>query len=157
MNYDYKSDVLAITGNKKYAKRERKSGINIIAVKITNNTTQMISVKNGIKFMTSGREIVPVESYIVEDNIKQKNIGFYALYCLLTLNITENGETAIYPFGIGIAAGNIALAVSSNSQFRKNFSEENIMNKRIPPGETIYGLAAFKNLQSYKLEMELRN
>ncbi len=155
IDYDYKTDVLTLTGNQKYAKKEDKYGIDIVAVKIQNNTTEPINVKDDIDFIAGDRTIVPMESYLVEDNIKQRNIALYALYGLLTLNVERNGQQTIYPFGIGIAIGNIAVAASANSSFKKNFSEQNILNKTIQPGEVVYGLVAFRDLQSYKLEMKL--
>lgn len=154
--YSYKTNVLSLTGNKRYAKKEEKFNISLISVKIENNTTETINVSDDVKFMIGGRDVVPLETYFVEEKIKQKNIALYALYGLLFLNTNDNGEIKSYPIGIPIAIGNIALAASSNSKFKENFNQNNIMNKTIKPNETLYGLVAFRDLYSNKLEIKMK-
>lgn len=154
--YADKRNVLTLTGNTRYAKKEEKYDINVVAVKVQNNTDETISIKEDVLFLVDGREVSPLESYVVEDKIKQRNIGLYALYGLLFLNINDGGGQRSYPIGVPIAVGNIGVAASSNSKFRKNFVADNLLNKVVQPGETVYGLVAFRDLYSKKLELQLK-
>lgn len=156
LSYAHKKDILTITGNNKYAKQEDKQNISLISVKIQNNTTNVISVKEDVKFLVNNAEVTPLDTYVVEQKIKQRNIALYALYGLMVFYVEENGERTNYPIGIPIAIGNIAVAASSNGKFRDNFAAENIMNKEIQPGETVYGMVAFRDLYSKNLTLQLR-
>jgi len=40
----YKYDVLRQNGNKKYAKKEDKKGVKLVALKITNNTQSVVNI-----------------------------------------------------------------------------------------------------------------
>jgi hypothetical protein len=154
--YADKRNVLTLTGNIRYAKKEDKYDINIVSVKIQNNTNETISVKEDVIFFVDGREVYPLENYVVESKIKQRNIGLYALYSLLFLNISDGGGQRSYPIGVPIAVGNIGVAASSNAKFRNNFAADNLLNKIVKPGQTVYGLVAFRDLYSRKLELQLR-
>ncbi|MFT6149768.1 MAG: hypothetical protein ACJAUH_002462 [Saprospiraceae bacterium] len=144
INYGYSKNVLSKTGNKKYAKKEVKRGINVISVKIKNNTDYEISVKDDLIFRMGNKELEPLESVVVTDNIRQP-APLYALYGLLFLNITRNNQGVSLPIGVPIAIGNIAVASSANRKFREDFSIYNIRNEKIAPGETLSGLVAFRD------------
>jgi hypothetical protein len=144
VSYGYSKNVLSKTGNKKYAKKEVKRGISILAVKIENNTDNEISVKDDLIFRMGELELEPLESVVVGDNIKQI-APLYVLYGLLFLNITNNNQTLSLPIGVPIAIGNIVVASSTNRKFREDFSTYNIRDEKIAPGETVSGLVAFRD------------
>ncbi len=153
--YDYQTSVFAITGNKYYAKKGYKYGIDIIAVKVKNNTDEVINVKRDVQFQAGGKKVSPMDVYEVVDILRQKNIGFYLFYSLLFLDVNTPSLDATIPIGAAIGVGNIAAAANSNSKFKNNFIEDDLMNKSIQPGETIYGLVAFRGLGAGKLEIKL--
>src|SRR5688572_30361344 len=42
ITYSYKYDVLSLRGNKRYSKKEQKTGISVVAVRIQNNTDSVV-------------------------------------------------------------------------------------------------------------------
>lgn len=152
--YGYSKNVLSKTGNKKYAKKEVKRGISVISVKIKNDTDNEISVKDDLIFTMGGKELEPLESVVVTDNIKQP-APLYALYGLLFLNITRNNESLTLPIGVPIAIGNMVVASSANRQFREDFATYNIRDEKIAPGESLSGLIAFRDNASGTLTITM--
>ena len=146
--YGYSKNVLAKTANKKYAKKEVKRGISVLSVKIKNDTDKEISVKDDLKFTMGGKELEPLETVVVTDNIKQIS-PLYALYGLLFLNLESNTPTSSsrisLPIGVPIAIGNIIVASSANRDFRENFGVYNVKDAKIAPGESLSGLIAFRD------------
>ncbi len=50
ISFAYRFDVLTLTKNKRYAKKEEKFDIDVVAIKITNNSDKVISFDEDIKF-----------------------------------------------------------------------------------------------------------
>lgn len=155
INYSYKYNVLAEKGNRKYAKRETKYGVSVVALKIENTTSSPIVVNEDINFSIGGKEVAPLNSQAVTSSIRQEGIGFYAFYGLLVLYLYDGGTVTTIPIGVPIGLGNIIVASSANKNFEKEFNDNNIVGKTIQPGETLYGLAGFRDIQYGNLEMEM--
>jgi hypothetical protein len=54
-------DVLASTKNKRYAKKEIRKGLNLVAVKIVYSTMQNITVGKNVKFYSGDEEFVSLK------------------------------------------------------------------------------------------------
>ncbi len=157
---EYKYDLL----DKKYAKKEIKKGVKLVAVKITNNSDKDIMFGGNTKLTyENGTEIYVLENDKVFKTLKQSPAS-YLFYLLLTpLNFTtssSSGSSSSTPIGLivgpGLAGGNMIAAGSANKKFKTEMLEYNINGTLIKKGETKYGLIGIKSdsFDSLKLKIE---
>lgn len=165
IDFSFKYEVLSLRGNKKYAKKEEKRDVDVVAVKITNNTNNALHFNRDMKIVSNGRELIPMEREVVGKKIKQ-GVAIYLLYALLTVQTQSGGctptngcniDTKIYPIGIPIAIGNMAVAGSANGSFKNELLAYDLNNKVIEPGQTVHGILGFRNLEFGGMEIELTN
>ncbi len=148
----YKYDVLREKGNYKYAKKEARNGIKIVAVRLTNYVDTIINVSNDLEFYLGDNQLLLLEPSVTKSSIKQSVPSYlpYMLLSLITLTVTNQNGTKIYPIGLaigpGITLGNMLTAGSANKKFLKELTEYTILNKDIPPGGTIYGLIGIRDV-----------
>jgi hypothetical protein len=150
VSFMYRYDVLSLRGNKRYSKKELKNGLNVVAVRITNNTDSIIHTSD-LRLFYGSREIIPVNPEVAAMQLKQ-GTAIYLLYCLLGLYITNaestgygvQEKTTFIPIGIPIAAGNMIGAGAANKNLKKEFLKYDINNKDINPHETLYGIITLK-------------
>ncbi len=139
VSLSYKYNVL----NKKYAKKEEKNGILLVAVKITNNSPKDIVFGEDIKLVyDNGNEVFIPQNKEVFKSLKQ-HPAYYLLYLLLTPMqlITNNSQTPIgLVVGPGVAGGNLLLAASANKKFKSELFTYNLHGVVIRQGETKFGL-----------------
>jgi hypothetical protein len=158
----YKYDVLASTKNKRYAKKQIKKGLNVVAVKIVNTTTQNITIGQTAKFYSGENEVNLLDMGFTHKALKQTTPS-YLLYLLLTPTrfvATRNGTvTTNIPIGVllgpGLAGGNIAFAASANKKFKEELFLYDLNNKQIAPGQTVYGLISFRNEEFLPLKLKI--
>jgi hypothetical protein len=151
INFSYRYDVLRERSNKKYAKREAKNGIRVVAVKLTNNSDQPLTIGTDVRLYTGRSEVLMIPPEFIHKSVKQ-GVPIYLLYLLLTPlqftsgSTTSNGvvDSNSTPIGLvigpGIALGNMLVAGSANKKFLDELTQCNLVNKTIQPGETVYGL-----------------
>lgn len=145
---------------KKYRKYAQKNDIKIISIKIKNTTDKDLIVGTDFTFTTyeNGQLnlLAPQESL---KTIKQKPAS-HLLYLLLTpvtLNKNETSEQGpftvteskpIFPIGLilgpAISLGNMVTANKANKTFLQELESENLINKKIKKGETVYGLITIR-------------
>lgn len=157
---EYKYDLL----DKKYAKKELKKGVRLVAIKITNRSDNDLMFGRDVKLThENGNEIFVMENEKVFMSLKQ-NTASYLLYLLLTpLNVytIENGQqTSSTPVGLvvgpGLAGGNMIAASSANKKFKTELLEYNINGSLIKKGETKHGIIGIysDSFDSLKLKIE---
>lgn len=157
---EYKYDLL----DKKYAKKEVKKGVKLVAVKITNESDRDLMFGREIKLTyENGKEIVAMENDKVFKSLKQSPAS-YLFYLLLTpLNLytsSSDGDTSSTPIGLvigpGLAGGNMIAAGSANKKFKTELLEYNINGTLIKKGETKYGLVGIKSdsFDALKIKVE---
>mgnify|MGYP006126802805 CR=1 FL=1 len=163
ISLEYKYDLL----NKKYAKKETKKGVKVVAIKIANNSENDIVFGSDLKLAyENGNELYVMENNKVFKFLKQ-NTATYLLYLLLTPmtfnKTTSNGngiETSSTPIGLavgpGLAGGNMIVAGSANKKFKNELLEFNLNGMTIKKGETKSGLIGIKsdNYDAIKIKME---
>jgi len=151
---EYKYNLLT----KKYAKKETKKGIKVIAVKLTNNSESDLVFGKDIKLAyENNSELYIMENEKIFKSLKQ-NTATYLLYLLLTpmnfytTNTNSYGiqeETSSTPIGLvvgpGLAGGNMIAAGSANKKFKTELLDFNIYGAIIKKGETKYGLIGVKS------------
>ncbi|MBV8389058.1 MAG: hypothetical protein JO080_04590 [Mucilaginibacter sp.] len=159
VSLDYKYNLL----NGRYAKREAKSTIKLVAVKISNNSGRDLTFGKDIKLAYgNGSEAVLADNAKVFDETKQ-HPAIYLLYLLLTparLTTTSNNmQTSSIPFGYalgpGLTIGNMAVAGSANGKYRDELMKYDINGTVIKNGTTVYGLVGINsaNFEGIKLKV----
>ena len=164
VKFEYKYDLLS----KKYAKKEEKRDVRVVAVKVTNNSGRDLRFGDDLKLSyENGNIIYVMDSENTFKTIKQST-ATYLLYLLLTpMNLTStetnNGVTeteTIFPIGLivgpGVTAINMITANTSNNKFKRELTEYNINGEVIKNGETKYGLIGIrsKTYDALMLKME---
>lgn len=158
---------------KKYRKKAEKNGINILSVKITNNTEKDIIFGKDFKLTRdNGNDVFIIETEKLFRTVKQSPAS-YLWYLLLApvqfysgTTTTSNGyytETKpanTFPIGLilapGLAGGNMIAASSANKNFKNELMEFDIIGKTIKKGETVYGLIGTysRSYDSIKIQMQ---
>jgi hypothetical protein len=167
IQFSYKHDVLQEKGNKKYAKKEDKRGVKLVAIKITNHTDADINVGRDLVFYSSQNQIFPMEPKTVHIEIKQIVPGYlpYLILTALKLIITKPNNyggttTDVYPIGYvlgpGITFGNMLIAGTANKSMLNELYNYNILSQDIPKGETVYGIIAIKDSGYIPLSVKLK-
>ena len=158
---EYKYNVLK---KKKYSKKEIKTNIKLVAVKITNNTNRTLTFDREIKLVNSkGVYYTILSKEAVYSNLKQKTASYlwYLLLTPLQFQKTENGSTSSTPIGIfigpGIAGGNMLVSSSANTKFENELKFNDLNGKNIKPGQTVTGLVGIfsSGYDFIKLSVEL--
>lgn len=163
---EYKYDLL----NKKYAKKEIKKGVKLIAIKIVNNSEQDLVFGKDIHLAyENGTPIYQLTDQQTFKLLKQSPAS-HLLYLLLTpVNLyttqtNSNGfgqETNSIPIGLvmgpGLAAGNMITAGSANKKFKTDLMENNLNNRTIISGQTAYGLIGIKSNSYDALRLVFEN
>ena len=153
VNYDgvefsYQYDVLKQVGNRKYAKKEDKKGVQVVAVKLTNRTGRPLNFREDVSVLSGGAPIGLMQPEVVTQQVR-RNVPIYSLYFLLSFmshnTYDEYGRTkSSTPIGLfigpPIAIGNMAVAGSANKKFKEELLANNLLNRTIADGETVYGL-----------------
>ena len=157
----FKYEVLELRGNRKYAKREEKRGIDVVAVRITNNSEREIDFYEDVKIRSNDSEIIPLDPEVVGQSIRQ-GVAIYLLYGLITIQTYECSfggceTTAVYPIGVPIAIGNMVVAGSANTNFKNEVKAYSLVDKRILPGQTVYGILGFRELEFGNLSISLKD
>ncbi|ADR23642.1 hypothetical protein MATR_25020 [Marivirga tractuosa] len=152
----YKYDVLRENGNKKYAKKENKKGVKLVAVKITNNSQSVVNIGKNLTLYSGNNQIRPMEPMVVKESIKQ-NVPGYLPYLLLSfVNLTttkqQNGtiEYNVIPIGLvlgpGITLGNMLIAADANTKLLDELRLYNVIGRDIKPGETVHGIIGVRDI-----------
>ena len=163
--FQYKYDLL----DNKYAKKELKKEVKLVAIKITNNSGKDIMFGKEAKLTyENGQEIYVMDNDKVYKLLKQSPAS-YLWYLLLTpVNLytskpSPNGyqqETSSTPIGLilgpGLAGGNMIVASSANNKFKEELFEYNMIGTVIKNGETKYGLIGIEtdSFDALKLKIE---
>ena len=157
---EYKYNLL----NKKYSKKEYKKGVQLVSVKITNNSDRDLMFGRDIKLAyTNGSEIDPMEREAVFRSLKQSEASYlwYLLLTPLQLNkMDANGQvTSSTPIGLavgpGIAGGNMIAAGSANKKFKTELMNYDLNGVLIKKGETKFGLVGIRTNSFNSLQLNI--
>jgi len=146
----YKYDVLSISGNKRYAEKEIKQGVRLIALQITNQSDSTIRLSRDRELFAGDVRIIPMDASTISEYLKQKVWPYY-FYMLMTFvqlnysvttatNMTTGSLPIGYVLGPGLTLLNVTKASRSNHQLYTNLNVADIWNRDILKGETVYGL-----------------
>ena len=167
LSYAYQFDALQARGrNKKYAKKERKQGYHVVAMRVTNNTAAEVNFSRDVVLYYGDHPVLPVAGEVAGRDMKQ-GVFIYLLYVLLNFTVggttTSNGygQTtttggSFLPTGPFIAGGNILGASLANKNFREDLMRNDLTNRIIRPGETVSGVVCLRETSVAPLRLELR-
>jgi len=163
-NFSYKYNVLKQANNKKLAKKEDKTDIKIVAVKIVNNTGY--TLKYGLNYkIYSGNQVVDILPTSEVAPFIKETVPAYLLYLLLTparLNVSsESGKSSSTPIGYvlgpGLAAINMGIAAGANKKFKNEMDTYSPIDREINNGETFYGLIGIKIADYAPLSLKIQD
>lgn len=152
LEFSYKMGILSERRNRKYAKREDKKGIRVVAVRLANNTGRPLVAGQDFRFFSRESELILLDPQFVHQELKQ-GVPIYLLYLLLSpmqlYTGDEQGNIESTPIGLilgpGIAFGNMVGAGAANQHFLRDLERFSIIGKTIEAGETVYGLISIRD------------
>ncbi len=159
----YKHDIL----KGKYSRKEDRKNIRLVAVKITNTSTNdLVFGKDLLLTNEEGKTLSVLDPDSVYKSLKQLP-GTHFLYLLLTPinfytydtdrygNQIVTSSTPIgYVIGPGLSLGNFLVARKTNIKFKQHLSENYLDNRTIKPGETIHGFVGIKAIKKEILTLK---
>ncbi len=162
---EYKYDLL----RRKYAKKELKKGVKLVAIKISNNSDRDLMIGDDIRLTYgSGIDVVVMDPNQVFVKLKQSPASylFYLLLSPLNFYTTETDsygrqeQTSSTPVGLilgpGLAMGNMVAAGSANKKFKKEMLDYNIYGTVVKKGETVYGLIGMRSRSYEALQLKIK-
>jgi hypothetical protein len=164
VSFAYQFDALRLGGpNKKYVKKEMKNGYHVVAVRVTNNWDREINFSRDLTLLYGDRPIMPVPAAIAAHDLRQ-GVAIYLLYLLGNVQVggttdVRTGATTggtFLPTGLFLAGGNILGASSANGNMRKELETNDLTNRNIEPGETVYGIISLRETSVAPLRVEFR-
>ncbi|WP_133257072.1 hypothetical protein [Hymenobacter edaphi] len=164
VEFSYQFSALQMAGgNRKYIKKERKRGYQTVVVRVKNNTAADLNFSRDLELFFGDRPTMPVPAIQAANDLKQ-GVAIYVLYFLGIGQIggttdPYTGQTTggtLFPWGPLVGAGNMIGAASANSNMRKEFVTNEMTNKVIRPGETVYGIISLREMNVAPLRLQLR-
>lgn len=162
----YHYNILTELGNKKFARKEKKKNLNLVAVKITNNTDHTLIFGKDIFLRSEGQMVSPVNHMRTFRTLKHKTPLFLLYLPLIHLNVTTYEQThsgfrqRFYPVGLIVGPilsfGNMFKAHANNKKFLKELRNHTLQHKEIKPGETVYGLIGVQKATFGPMELDIR-
>lgn len=154
ISLSYKYDVLRERGNRRYANKEEKKDVRIVAVKVTNNSDSDLIIGRNTAFFSGSTQLFPLEANVAQRMIRQSSASYLPYLLLTFVNLTvikkDGYKTTqdVYPIGLalgpGITIGNMAVASSANGNLLRDLMANDLFDKKIKPGETMYGIIGIR-------------
>lgn len=145
----YRYSVLGEQGNRKYAKREVRYNIKLVAVRITNHSDEVINMGRNVAFYSGDKLLYPMDALAVRSYLRQSPAS-YLFYLLLTPLTLTVGESDPFPLGLimgpALSLGNLMVANNANNNLFYEMNRYNVIDRDIQPDETVYGLVAFREI-----------
>ncbi|MCU0429954.1 MAG: hypothetical protein MUF42_08260 [Cytophagaceae bacterium] len=154
----YCYEVLHDANNKKHARKEQKFNVNMVAIKITNNTDAVVKVSD-LDFFCGDNKVNPLSPEMTKKVLRQKG-EFHLFYLGLTPMTLYNGATNTatpigFVIGPGLALLNMGMAHAANMNMLRNLKKYSIENKEIGPGTSLYGLIGIPGRRGDPLHIRL--
>jgi hypothetical protein len=159
LEVNYKYGILREMGNKKYAKKESRRNIRVVALEVTNLTDAPINFKDDVEIFSGDRQILLMEPEQIKHGIRQV-APLYLLWSLFWLTITkcENNDCSVIPLPVGVVIGltNMSMASGANRNLLYDLKRFDLQKKTIEPGETVFGLIGIEANSNEALEIRFK-
>lgn len=160
ISYSIQYNTLLIRGNTRYAQKESKHHIKVMAIEFTNLTKKTIHFKKDVIVKIGGIPVSPIPPEVVKAKIHQ-SVPAYLLHTLLFLRLPRcqgvDCGTTNYPIGVPIALGNMAIASNANAEFLSELKNYDVAHSTIKPGETIRGILSAEIFGNQSISFVLKN
>ena len=156
LEVSYMYRVQALANNRKYSKKETKFGLAAIGLKITNTSSQPITItRQNFKILANGNErpSLTIEEYA--GKVKQLS-GLFLLHTLWgpwQYTYIENPPPGVQqstfkflPIGAIVGLINALVAGNANKNHQNALQQNQIYGMTIEPGKTLYGVALVRML-----------
>jgi hypothetical protein len=158
----YRYNALWESNNIKYAKKEEKSDIRLVVIRIENDSRQVIHFKDDFKIYAGKSLITPIDNMQLYAELRQSPPS-YMKYLLLTpihlAAVNFGGSPNIFPFGYilgpGLCIKNMAKAIHANSNFKYELIEYDLQDQNIEPGAIVYGIIGLETGTSIPLTFSI--
>lgn len=158
ISLSYRYNILEEKGNKKISKNESRRNFKLVAVKITNNTDTVINIGKNAAFFNGNSIAYPMETISIKNNLQQ-SVASHLLYLLLSPLTLSLNDSNPFPIGLilgpAISGGNMVVAAKANKNLYKDLEKYDIIFRNIKPGETVFGLVGFRNIDYAPLSVKL--
>jgi hypothetical protein len=132
----YANNIQYTSRNKWYAKKEVKFGMVAVAVKVENTSQEIIELSPAnLKVFGANGEARRLYTPLEYGNKVKQRTGRHLLHALYGLWINN----IFIPVGLVVGIGNAARASKANRTNIGNLDRNAIWNKRVDPGEIVYG------------------
>jgi hypothetical protein len=149
VEFSYIYDIQFDAGNKRYTIKEKKNNLAAIAIKITNNRDSAIHItRSNLNVKSENGDNVPfIDPKIYCKRVRQSS-EIFLLYAIMGVSVitTEdekgNVDSEFYynPLYAGIALGNFIAGEVANSKHKKYITQNQVFDKTVQPGQTVYGI-----------------
>jgi len=143
----YRYDILANASNKKYARKEKKEGISLIAVRIANNGNDTLFIPDDILIEARDNWVFPLDMNEAIDVFIQDHPA--ALDELMGGAVEVGGVFVpggwgfLVPLATSIPSTiNSSIEAKANDRFIKEMQDYYLVFSNVPPGATVSGLLA---------------
>jgi len=161
VSFCYKYNILSESGNRKYARKERKEHLKIVAIKIVNNSHTTLSLKDNLQLFAVEKPITLIENKDFYGETNQSPAS-YILYLILTpvhqFSINLYGNSKVFPFGYILApllvTRNMIVAAKANKDYRYELRRYDLSDLKIPPDETVFGIIGFEAVDNIPLTIK---
>jgi hypothetical protein len=143
---EYKYDLLT----KKYARREYRKDIKVVAIKVTNNSENDLEFGKDFSLaFNDGRNVELLDTDVLYKKLKQRSGSFlwylyFAGFGLQPYSNTDNNSSSLLVLvpvlSSGLAFGNYIVAYESNNEFKDELKKYEMLWKKIPKGESKVGI-----------------
>jgi len=151
VEFSYKYDVLTERGSRRYARKERRKDIRIVAIQLTNKTDSSLKFSQDIRLYHGDERVYLVDKQVLGKELSQTPL-FYFVHLLMSpwlIRERENGDLNTYPVGLILGTGfsfvNVSTAAVANHRFKQDLHMEDPIGKEIEPGETLTGLVGIRD------------
>lgn len=152
LKVSYLYDVQFAEHNERYAEKERKYDLKLLAVKIENVSNKPVQLQKEKMSITTatGRSISVIDHSFYTKKVRQKPENYVLFYGISGIGVYGeqdiNGNVDLRvtynPIPLAIGIGNAIVAGMANNKQSRNLSSNDIFGKTIAPGTHIDGLIA---------------
>lgn len=147
IKYGFDKETFQLQAKKRYAKKARKKDVSIVGFYVENNTADTLLPIRDLTFQHGGKNIKPMplkEAHVAVSQGEILHFLWYAIAIPIPAVVDAIGSPFIQaPVALITGNYNMFMAGAANRKFRENLQRDNIVYRKIPPGESMYGLVSF--------------
>lgn len=157
----YENKVLEILGNTRNAKKSRKKGLQVMAIKVENFSSDTLSLMDDIVLESDNKEIKPVSTLITYKALKQQPATY--LLALANFSVTVDSRQGT---SLGVSVGllnllyvvpNMIISSTANARMKKELKEYSVDKCVVPPNQVRSALFCYSDFRANKVKVRKIN